>query len=257
MKPLPEESAYKAVTANTLTVHDLGMAYSNEEAVFSKLNFTAKPGQIIGVTGAVACGKTTLGRAFLCEHPYQGSIRFGKEELSDLSSDKRCGIVGYLGHDPELLSDTIQNNILLGDSEDVTTFLKAVCLDHEVSEMPDGVNTLVGNSGIRLSGGQQARLALARTLAHPRPLFILDDPFSALDQQTECEIFNHLRVLARESIVILISHRLYLFPEMDQIIWMEKGRTSVGTHDELMNTCKSYAELYKMQEGGADFGENK
>ena len=118
--------------------------------------------------------------------------------------------------------------------------------------MPDGIDTLIGNGGIRLSGGQQARIGLARTLAHPRPLLILDDPFSALDKHTELEIFQHLQELAKNSIVILISHRLYLFPQMDKIIWMENGRTSVGTHKELMNRCSAYADLYHLQEGGVE-----
>ena len=126
-----------------------------------------------------------------------------------------------------------------------------------MSKMPDGMNTFIGNGGVRLSGGQQARIGLARTLAHPRPLLILDDPFSALDRQTEMKIFQHLQELAKNSIVILISHRLYLFPQLDKIIWIENGTTTVGTHKELMNSCSEYSDIYNLQEGGSDFESEK
>lgn len=250
MKNIPEEEAACSVAPDTLEVRNLGVSYVENEPIFSGLSFTAKPGEIIGVTGPVACGKTTFGQAFLCERPYHGSIQFGKKELSRLSDAQRSDTVGYLGHDPELLSETIQNNILLGKNTDIQPFLKAVCIEEEIAKMPDGIDTLIGNGGVRLSGGQQARIALTRTLAHPRPLLILDDPFSALDKHTEMEIFRHLQELAKNSIVILISHRLYLFPQMDKIIWMENGSTSVGTHKELMNRCPAYADLYHLQEGG-------
>lgn len=252
MRRVPEEAAQSEAAADTLTVQNLGVAYAENAPVFSGLSFTAKPGDIIGVTGAVACGKTTLGLSFLCERPYRGSIRFGREELSALTDARRNETVGYLGHDPELLSDTVQNNILMGKNADVQPLLRAVCIDEEVAKMPDGIHTVIGSGGVRLSGGQQARIALARTLAHPRPLLILDDPFSALDKRTEEELFCHLRALTQNSIVILISHRLYLFPQMDKVIWMENGKTAVGTHSELMTRSAGYAELYNLQEGGAE-----
>ena len=78
----------------------------------------AEPGEIIGVTGSVACGKSTFGKTFLCEYPYEGSITFGGRELQELTDAERSGSIGYLGHDPELFDDTIRNNILLGKDED-------------------------------------------------------------------------------------------------------------------------------------------
>lgn len=257
MKLVPEEAPESIASPDKLTVQNLGVSYLGKEPVFSGLSFSAEPGEIIGVTGAVACGKTTLGQAFLCERDYQGSIRFGEAELSELSDIQRSEIVGYLGHDPELLSETVKENILLGKTMEVKPLLEAVCIDEEISQMPEGVNTVIGNGGIRLSGGQQARIGLARTLAHPRPLLILDDPFSALDKQTEAEVFQHLQELAKTSVVLLISHRLSLFPQLSKVIWMENGKTTVGTHKELMKGCSGYAALYHLQEGGADFEKDK
>ena len=97
----------------------------------------------------------------------------------------------------------------------------------------------------RLSGGQAQRLALARTLAHPRPVLVLDDPFSALDRSTEDAIFAELQAYARDKVVFLISHRLYHFPQMQQIIFMEGGRTTIGTHEELMAAVPVYRQLYE------------
>ena len=116
--------------------------------------------------------------------------------------------------------------------------------------MENSADTVVGSSGTRLSGGQAQRLALARTLAHPRPLMILDDPFSALDRKTEDAVFANLQAYAKDKVVFLISHRLYHFPQMQQVIFMEDGKTTVGTHDELMASVPTYRWLYESQTGG-------
>ena len=164
---------------------------------------------------------------FLCEYPYKGSIKIAGNELSELDDAKKAGLVAYLGHDPELFNDTVKNNILMGDDKDVAKLLKAVCFDEEVNDMENGQDTYVGNTGVRLSGGQAQRLALAR------------------------EVFANLKEYTKDCIVILISHRLYLFPQMDKVIWLENGKTIAGTHDEIMNKCPQYAVLYNEQKGGA------
>ena len=250
-QPEPREAVQPAKPA-ALEVSDLGFVYPDGTRIYSGISFSAQPGQIIGVTGPVACGKSTLGRTFLCESPYEGSIRFGGAELQHLPPEQRAGIVGYLGHDPELFDDSIRNNVLLGQRDaDPARYLKAVCFEEEAAAMEQGMDTLVGSSGVRLSGGQAQRLALARTLCRQRPLLILDDPFSALDRNTERQVFGHLKALAADRIVILLSHRLYLFPELDQVLWMEDGQGRVGTHAELMRSVPEYAKLYREQEGGA------
>ena len=232
-----------------VTLDNLSFTYG-DAPIFSGLSLTAHPGDIIGVTGPVACGKSTFGRVFLCEMPYGGSVRFGGKELSSFSPREISGMVGYLGHDPELSMDTIQNNVLCGSSQDVLPQLTAVALTDEVRAMENGADTVVGSSGIRLSGGQAQRLALARTLAHPRPLMILDDPFSALDRKTEDAVFANLQAYAKDKVIFLISHRLYHFPQMQQVIFMEDGKTMVGTHDELMASVPTYRWLYESQTGG-------
>lgn len=237
--------------AQRVEVSGLSFCYDGGAPIFEGVSFSAQPGDIIGVTGPVACGKSTLGRVFLCERPYGGSVRIGGRELSELSPREAASTVGYLGHDPELWNDTVEENVLCGEAGDAMRFLALTALDGEVRVMEQGLQTVVGSGGVRLSGGQAQRLALARTLAHPRPVLVLDDPFSALDRQTEDEVFARLKACAQDRVVILISHRLYHFPELRQIVFMQGGKADVGTHEALCASVPAYRALYESQTGGA------
>ena len=257
-----DEVKVKKTPVEALMVKHLSFTYPDGKKILDDISFSAKKGQIIGITGAVACGKSTLGKAFLCEYPYEGHITVDGAELQNMEQSVRTGIVGYLGHDPELFNDSVENNVLLGDSKNSDTYLNAACMKQEVAEMTDGKNTLIGSGGAYLSGGQAKRLAFARTLCHDKPILILDDPFSALDKNTEKQAFVNLQALAKDSIVLLISHRLYLFPEMDGVIWMENGKAVTGTHEELLKTVPEYESLYTSQvhtteNGGAEHDAQK
>ncbi|MCH5203513.1 MAG: ABC transporter ATP-binding protein [Oscillospiraceae bacterium] len=246
MKNIPHEEIPAPDAPRTLRVDDLSFVFSDGTELFNSVSFSAEPGEIIGVTGAVASGKSVFGRVFLCDNKYNGSIRFGDRELSELISERRQ-IVGYMGHDGELFQGTVGENILLGDEADANEFLKLVCMDSELT--PDSA---VGNGGTGLSGGQQQRLALARTLCHKRAVMVLDDPFSAVDKKTEREILDNIRKTASDSIIILISHRLSIFPELEQVLWIENGTITASTHDELMKSSEKYSELYMMQTAGGE-----
>ena len=237
--------------AQRVEVSGLSFCYDGGAPIFEGVSFSAQPGDIIGVTGPVACGKSTLGRVFLGERPYGGSVRIGGRELSELSPREAASTVGYLGHDPELWNDTVEENVLCGEAGDAMRFLALTALDGEVRAMEQGLQTVVGSGGVRLSGGQAQRLALARTLAHPRPVLVLDDPFSALDRRTEDEVFARLKACAQDRVVILISHRLYHFPELRQIVFMQGGKADVGTHEALCASVPAYRALYESQTGGA------
>ena len=257
-----DEVKVKKTPVEALKVKHLSFTYPDGKKILDDISFSAKKGQIIGITGAVACGKSTLGKAFLCEYPYEGHITVDGAELQNMEQSVRTGIVGYLGHDPELFNDSVENNVLLGDSKNSDTYLNAACMKQEVAEMTDGKNTLIGSGGAYLSGGQAKRLAFARTLCHDKPILILDDPFSALDKNTEKQAFVNLQALAKDSIVLLISHRLYLFPEMDGVIWMKNGKVVTSTHEELLKTVPEYENLYTSQvhtteNGGAEHDAQK
>lgn len=239
----------------SLTVSDLSLGWTDELPILKDICFSASTGQIIGVTGPVACGKSTLGKTFIGEVPYKGSILVGERELSTLSEYERSRLISYMGHEPELMSDSMEENIRLGEKRDISPYLKAVCLDKEVVKMPQGTATSVGNGGVRLSGGQQARTALARTLYNAQNILILDDPFSAVDRGTEQEIFETLCTLAKNKIVFLFSHRLYLFPSLDKVLFLDGGTGIFSTHDELMQENSAYYELYNAQKFGGEQNE--
>lgn len=230
-----------------LEVNGLSFRYPEGREILHNISFSAHTGQMIGITGSVACGKSTLGKAFLCEYPYEGQILVNGQDLCEMKQEEQTAVIGYLGHDPELFFDSVENNILLGESADPMELLQKVCMKEEVEEMDEGIRTRIGNGGVRLSGGQAERLAIARTLCHKKPLIVLDDPFSALDKKTEEQIFANLKKDAKDSLVLLISHRLYLFPQMDQVIWMEDGHAAAGTHEELLEQIPEYRKLYEAQ----------
>ena len=237
-------------TDNTrLTVENLGLSYATgKEKIIENISFEGKQGEIIGITGSIASGKSTLGLSLLGLYPYIGSIKIDGKELQDYSEYERSQMISYLGHRSELLSDTIYNNITLGNDMDITSTLKDVCFDTDLASMPDGQNTLVGNSGVRLSGGQQARIALARTLFNKNKIIILDDPFSAVDMKTEEIIIENLKNNYKQSLIILISHRLNIFNRVNRIIMLHNDKTvDYGTHNELMESSKLYATIYNLQ----------
>jgi ATP-binding cassette subfamily B multidrug efflux pump len=232
-----------------LSVKNLSFCYpTGQENIIENICFEGKQGEIIGVTGPIGSGKSALGLSLIGLYPYTGSIRIDGKELRDYSEYERSQMISYLGHKPELLSDTIYNNITLGCEQDITSVLKDVCFDTDLAAMPDGVNTLVGNGGIRLSGGQQARIALARTLVNKSKIIILDDPFSAVDMKTEEKIIENLKNNYKNSLIILISHRLTIFTRINRIMLIRNDKTvDYGTHDELMKNSELYAEIFNLQ----------
>lgn len=238
----------------SLSIENLSFRYPGaEETVIKNISLTAKQGEIIGITGSIAAGKSTLGLSLLGLYPYMGSIRIDGQELQDYSEYERSQMIAYLGHNPQLLSDTIYNNITLGQSIDITAVLQDVCFQTDLAAMPNGINTLVGSSGIRLSGGQQARIALARTLLHKNKIIILDDPFSAVDMQTEEKIIANLKNNYSDSLVILISHRLAIFSQIDRIVLLHSDKTAdYGTHQQLLENSEIYAKIYNLQQMAGD-----
>lgn len=262
IKPYLKEYENKDTTSNinqdstSLIVDNLGLSYATgKENIIENISFEGKQGDIIGVTGPIASGKSTLGLSLTGLFPYIGSIKIDGKELKDYSEYERSRMISYQGHRSELFSDTIYNNITLGQEQDITSVLKDVCFDTDLSAMPDGQNTVVGNSGIRLSGGQQARVALARTLLNKSKIIIIDDPFSAVDMKTEERIIENLKNNYKRSLIILISHRLTIFSKINQVLFLNNNKTAdYGTHNELMKASNLYETIFNLQcnESGDD-----
>lgn len=233
-----------------LEIENLYLKYDkSSDYIIKNLNFKARENNIVGITGPIGCGKSTLGRVFLGNINYEGSIKIDNKELRDYSEYERSKIISYMGHDAHLISDTIYNNITMGDDGDISHVLKMVCFDEDLKSMENGIETLVGNGGVRLSGGQQARIALARTLYHKNKILILDDPFSAVDMKTEKNIIDNLRANYGDCLILLISHRLAIFKYLNQIILINEDKTlEYGNHQKLIENSKLYNQLYLLQQ---------
>ena len=229
----PDTSMPSSSTITSLTVQDLSFHYPNANDLFKHISFTLQKGEILGVCGKVASGKSTFGKLFLQEMPYEGSISIEKQNVT------------YLGHDLQLLNDTIEHNITLGKDINILPYLKLVCIDQEVEQMEQGIHTKLGNGGIRLSKGQAQRIALARTLVHASSLLILDDPFSALDIKTEQQVFHNIQSYCKDKMIILISHRLAIFQYATKVLLLEQTHATLSTHDALCQTSSTYSTLLR------------
>ena len=200
--------------------------------VLRDLNLTVNgPLVLMGPSG---CGKTTLLRILMgLETPDSGTVQ-GVGNIGAVFQESRLC--------PQLTA--VGNICLVGGVNPAQAQAELQTLGFTQVELALPV--------ARLSGGQQARTALARTLSHAKPLIVLDDPFAALDRNTEEEIFRELKAMSKDRIILLISHRLYLFDQMDQVIWMENGQTQTGTHEKMLQIVPEYANLCKGWKEGAD-----
>jgi ATP-binding cassette, subfamily B, multidrug efflux pump len=232
-----------------VSLEHVSFSWAEGNPLIKDLSFGIKCGQMLGMTGPVACGKSSLARIFLGGKTYGGSIKLCSRELSEIPDNERIKLVSYMGHEASLMSASIYDNVTLGDGGDIADVLHAVCFDADLASMHDGIQTLVGNGGRRLSGGQQERIALARTLYHKAPLIILDDPFASVDRTVEQQILADIRTKYSECAVLLISHRLSQFRSLDSVLLLEgNGAYTYSSHEKLIKTSEIYRELYELQE---------
>ena len=256
--PVGSQGGPQAGTVNpdalSLSVSCLSLRYNDSgDNIIDDITFKGRAGEIIGVTGSVACGKSTLAFALTGAYPYGGSIRVNARELRDYSPDERAENVSWMGHHSDLISDSIRNNILLGERGDVMDVLNDVCFIPDLESMEEGIDTRVGSNGVRLSGGQQSRIALARALFGKKRIIILDDPFSAVDVKTEKKIMENIKSNYKQSLILLVSHRLTVFPDTDRIILLHGGASAeYGTHAGLVKESSLYKRIFSLQRAGTE-----
>lgn len=234
-----------------LEIQNLSYRY-NENKVLDGINLEAKKGQLIGITGSVGSGKTSLALALTGMYPYEGSIRLNGVELSDIDLSSRSKLIAYTGHEQFLFSMNIKENVVFTSNVDdgirLHEALEASALINDINRFEKGLETMVGEKGVRVSGGQRQRIALARAIYSGSDILILDDPFSAVDIATEREIIDHLKTSYKDKIVLLFTHRLTSFVYADQVIVLDNGRISEkDTHEELMKKGDVYSEIFSAQ----------
>jgi len=222
-------------------------------------SLTIKQGETIGIVGKTGAGKSTLFRQLLREYPpaSQGSLTINGIPIENFSLKKTRSWIGYVPQDHILFSKTVRENILFGNNEatdeEIYDILEMASLKEDIDNLPNGLDTIVGESGVTLSGGQKQRVSLARALIKNPEILILDDSLSAVDGKTEMKIIEHLKRERAQKTTLIAAHRLSAVKHANQIIVLEDGRIiEHGTHDELVRLNGWYASQFAAQqmEGG-------
>ena len=221
------------------------------------ISFEVKTGETIAFVGPSGSGKSTLVKLMVgLYRPVSGAIYFNNELSTAIRYNRLRQQIGFVTQDTQLFAGTIKENLLFvkpdATDEEIKEALKKASTDQMMKRSSHGINTLLGESGMKLSGGEKQRVSIARALLrHPR-LLIFDEATSALDSITEQEITNTIRAISasREQITVLIAHRLSTIMHADVIYVLEKGKLAeIGTHDELLQIKGLYYAMWRQQVG--------
>lgn len=239
----------------TIQFNDVTFRYPGlKEPQLININLTIQRGETIGIVGKTGAGKTTLFKQLLRQYPApEGNLLINGVSIEQLSLDRTRQWIGYVPQQHILFSKTVRENLLFGagkTSDDVIDqMLISTSLKADIDALSNGLDTLVGESGVTLSGGQKQRLSLARALLMDPEILILDDALSAVDGKTEATIIEHLKEQRQQKTTLIAAHRLSAVMHADQIIVLTDGRmTEKGTHETLMQENGWYKEQFMIQQ---------
>ncbi len=255
--PLPSKET-KQLFKEGIHINNLNFTYHNgEEPALKDISFSINPGQIIGITGKVGSGKTTL---INCLNGYlrpeKGQVLFGDKDAANMRGEDIRTAVKTVTQEVFLFSDTIESNIALGSEksyirESLEDVIYKSAFADELSRLPLKEKTLVGEKGIMLSGGQKQRISLARALYTPCDLLILDDVFSAVDTETERFLIEQIINNHTAKSVVVVSNRISVLEKTDFTIVLEEGKMAAkGSHTELLKRSGFYRDILKLQQEG-------
>jgi len=247
------------VSRGEISIQDMTFAYleeSKDTQVFSSMTLKIPGGQRVGLVGPSGGGKTTITKLLLRFTDIQsGSICIDGQDIAGVTQDSLRSRISYVPQEPFLFHRTVRDNIAYGkldamDAEIISAAKKAHAYDF-IQQLPQGLDTLVGERGVKLSGGQKQRIAIARAILKDAPILILDEATSALDSESEKLIQSSLNELMKSRTSLVIAHRLSTISKLDRIIVLDDGKIiEDGTHSELLKHDGMYARLWSHQSGG-------
>ncbi|NJC34789.1 ATP-binding cassette subfamily B protein [Sphingomonas jejuensis] len=260
VKDIPGAPAL-AVTRGEVRFEHVRFGYEPDRQVLHDVSFTVPAGGTLAVVGPSGAGKSTLSRLLYRFYDLQGGrILIDGQDVARVTQDSLRRAIGIVPQDTVLFNDTIGFNIGYGREgagpEEIEAAAKGAAIDEFIRALPDGYDAMVGERGLKLSGGEKQRVAIARTLLKDPPVLILDEATSALDSRTEAAIQRTLGAVAESRTSIVIAHRLSTIVDADQIIVLDAGRVAErGTHAELLARRGLYAEMWARQAAESDVDE--
>lgn len=232
---------------------NVSFGYDNDRTILKNVSFDVPAGKMVAIVGPSGAGKSTISRILFRFYDInEGRVTIDGQDIREVTQKSLRSAIGVVPQDTVLFNDTIRYNISYGRPEasedEIVAAARLAQIDDFVRAMPQGYDTMVGERGLKLSGGEKQRVAIARTILKGPPILMLDEATSALDSHTEKEIQDALDKVAVDRTTLVIAHRLSTIVHADRIIVMEKGQVAEqGTHAELIGQDGLYASLWNRQ----------